>query len=468
MTILIQCESENERMVFALSFPTVSPQKIDWIPFVHTFTQIFSSEHVNEIAVQHGFKKRNRKMKPEDFIALCALHNEETGVKSLSQLCATLYDVKKVNITEEALNQRFNQQAVDFLTAIFHSLFQKQLSDTLLKIQTLPFHRIRILDSTGFKTPTDDPDTGYQGCAQSALKIQVEYEMKQGQFLHLDIRNGKEHDATYAGAVLNTIKPGDLLLRDLGYFSLEGLEAIHQRGGYYISRVKHNVKIYFTQDPSEAPKCAEDFMNDLAPGETMEVHDVYISQKRIPQPRLILYRLTEKQERAREEKWNQRQKKMKHTSKHRQTHPIYAYITNTSAQDIGKESVYPLYSLRWQIEILFKVWKSIFRIHRIKKMKKERLDCHLYGTLISILISSTITFTIRNLLYQKERKEISEYKAMYMVKEALPTIYIHLFETDEKITAFFDGLYDLIRKNGKKSKRCKKRSPLDILEALPC
>ncbi|ERI10197.1 hypothetical protein HMPREF0083_01712, partial [Aneurinibacillus aneurinilyticus ATCC 12856] len=36
----------------------------------------------------------------------------------------------------------------------------------------------------------------------------------------------------------------------------------------------------------------------------MEVHHVYISQKRIPQPRLILYRLTEKQERDREEKWN--------------------------------------------------------------------------------------------------------------------------------------------------------------------
>jgi hypothetical protein len=206
-------------------------------------------------------------------------------------------------------------------------------------------------------------------------------------------------------------------------------------------------------------------MKDLAPGETMEVHHVYISQKRTPQPRLILYRLTEKQERDREEKWNQRRKKMKHTSKHRQTHPIYAYITNTSVKEIAKESVYPLYSLRWQIEILFKVWKSIFRIHRIKKVKKERLDCHLYGTLISILISSSVTFKIRSLLYQKEKREISEYKTMYIVKEALPNIYIHLFKTHKKI--FFDGLYDLIRKNGKKSKRWNKKSPFGILEALP-
>nr|WP_277137816.1 IS4 family transposase [Aneurinibacillus aneurinilyticus] len=428
---------------------------------------MFSSEHLNEIAVQHGFKKRNRKIKLEDFIALCAFYHEETGMKSLGQLCATLYDVKNVNVTEEALHQRFNQQAVNFLKTIFNCIFQKQLSDSMLKIENLPFHRIRIVDSTGFKTPTDDPKTGYQGCAQPSLKIQVEYEMKQGQFLHLDIRNGKEHDTTYAATLLHTVQPGDLLLRDLGYFSLDGLKSIHEQGGYYISMVKHNVKIYFTKERTEEPKCAEDFIKDLAPGETMEVHHVYISQKRIPQPRLILYRLTEKQERDREKKWNQRRKKRKHTSKHRQTHPIYAYITNTSVKEIAKEAVYALYSLRWQIEILFKVWKSIFRIHRIKKVKKERLDCHLYGTLISILISSSVTFKIRSFLYQKEKREISEYKTMYIVKEALPNIYIHLFKPHKKITAFFDGLYDLIRKNGKKSKRWDKKSPFDMLEALP-
>jgi len=53
------------------------------------------------------------------------------------------------------------------------------------------------------------------------------------------------------------------------------------------------------------------------------------------------------------------------------------------------------------------------------------------------------------------------------MKESLPNLYLHLFETHEKITAFFDGLYDLIRKNGKKSKRDKKESPFGILEALP-
>ncbi|NME98751.1 transposase, partial [Aneurinibacillus aneurinilyticus] len=84
----------------------------------------------------------------------------------------------------------------------------------------------------------------------------------------------KKQDTTYAATLLHTVQPGDLLLRDLGYFSLDRLKSIHEQGGYYISGVKHNVKIYFTKERTEEPKCAEDFIKDLAPGETMEVHHV--------------------------------------------------------------------------------------------------------------------------------------------------------------------------------------------------
>jgi hypothetical protein len=257
-----------------------------------------------------------------------------------------------------------------------------------------------------------------------------------------------------------------LFLRDLGYFSLDGLQAIDQSGGAYLSRIKHNVKIYLTKEKSEVPKTTEDFMHNLVPGETLELHDVYISQKRVHQSRLVLYRLTEKQVIAREEKWNQRRKKIKNTSKHRQMHPVYAYITNTSSEEVAKETVYPLYSLRWQIEIMFKVWKSIFRIHRVKKMKRERLDCHLYGTLITILIASTMTFKMREHLYQKEKKEISEYKAMDIMKNTIGRMFSYLFEPDRKLLSFLEGLYELIRKNGKKAKRQNKSSPFDILQVL--
>lgn len=73
MTILIQDAAEYERMVIFLIHTPLSPKKIDWTLFLDTFKQIFSPEHLNKVALQHGFKKRNRKIKPEDFIALCTI-----------------------------------------------------------------------------------------------------------------------------------------------------------------------------------------------------------------------------------------------------------------------------------------------------------------------------------------------------------------------------------------------------------
>ncbi|MCR8983452.1 transposase, partial [Brevibacillus laterosporus] len=68
---------------------------------------------------------------------------------------------------------------------------------------------------------------------------------------------------------------------------------------------------------------------------------------------------------------------------------INIYITNAPSTEVPTENVHPLYSLRWQVEILFKTWKSFFGIDHCKEIKQERLECHLYGQLISILICSS-------------------------------------------------------------------------------
>jgi hypothetical protein len=57
----------------------------------------------------------------------------------------------------------------------------------------------------------------------------------------------------------------------------------------------------------------------------MELRDVYVSGKKIGQPRLIVYRLTEEQERQQEEKWKKRAKK-KESRTRRDAHTLYMYI----------------------------------------------------------------------------------------------------------------------------------------------
>lgn len=137
-------------------------------------------------------------------------------------------------------------------------------------------------------------------------------------------------------------------------------------------------------------------------------------------------------------------------------------MTNIPQDLVKKEDIHPLYSLRWQIEILFKTWKSLFKIHRIKKMKKERFECHLYGTLIRLLLCSTLAFQCRRMLYRKHQMETSEYKSISIAKECL-SIYKDIVAKQNSLVNLCKKVYISIKINGRKSHRKKKETVFDIL-----
>ncbi|MED2080170.1 transposase, partial [Bacillus thuringiensis] len=124
---------------------------------------------------------------------------------------------------------------------------------------------------------------------------------------------------------------------------------------------------------------------------------------------------------------------------------------------------YNFYSLRWQIELIFKTWKSFFRIHHCNSVKLERLECHLYGQLISILLCSSTMFQMRQLLLIKKKRELSEYKAIYIIKDYFPLIYQSLQKDTQELTKILFRLFNLLQKNGRKSHRYEKKTVFDIL-----
>src|SRR5699024_6706695 len=145
-------------------------------------------------------------------------------------------------ISTEGLNQRFNTEAVEFMRRIFQSLWLKHISGSHSIVDKHLFNRIRILDSSSFDLPSDY--TGYEGPNGTGVKVQLEYELYEGVFRNLQIQNGKESDINYAKTIEDDIQPGDLCLRDLGYFSQENLSAIAEKGGFFVSRIRNNTNLY--------------------------------------------------------------------------------------------------------------------------------------------------------------------------------------------------------------------------------
>lgn len=114
-------------------------------------------------------------------------------------------------------------------------------------------------------------------------------------------------------------------------------------------------------------------LNELEPGETIELSEAYVGQIQKLPTRVIIHRLTNEQTKTRLNNQAVREKKkgivMKDKSK--QLMGMNVYITNTPPKEVPTNDVHSLYSLRWQIEILFKTWKSFFEIDECKTIKRN-------------------------------------------------------------------------------------------------
>ncbi|PGM96485.1 IS4 family transposase [Bacillus cereus] len=438
---------------------------------------------LEELAKELGFVKRKRKFLGNELATICIWVSQHIASDSLIRLCSQLHAATGILMSPEGLNKRFNMKAVEFLKYIFSALWKSKLCETsVIQSSSLNyFQRIRILDATIFQVPKHLASVypGSGGCAQTAgIKIQLEYDLHSGQFLNFQVGPGKNNDKTFGTACLDTLRPGDLCIRDLGYFSLEDLDQMDQRGVCYISRLKLNHTVYMKNPFPEYFRNGtvkkqtqyiqvdlEHIMNTLKPGQTYEMKEVYIGKDQKLFTRVIIYRLTEKQiqERRKKQSHTESKKGITYSEKSKRLTGINIYITNTPWEIVPMEQIHDYYSLRWQIEIIFKTWKSLFQIHHWKNIKKERLECHVYGKLIAIFLCSSIMFKMRQLLLRKKKRELSEYKAIGMIQDHLSLLYQAIQKDTQEITKILIRLFTLLKKNGRKSHRYEKQTVFDIM-----
>ncbi len=453
--------------------------------FSKNLYSVLNPDIVDNIGKKYSFSQRKSKLQTADFIYLCSLLSNKTAHIPLTELSSILHAHTGISITAEGLNQRFNFNAVNVLREIMNKILGIKINNQFLsKIEKNPFSRIRILDATSFQL--DDSFANiYKGSGGSSntsgIKIQLEYDLITGQFLNVYSGSGSENDKIYGSFCISDVKEKDLCIRDLGYFDMKDFKQIHNKKAYYISRIKLNTAVYTkntspneffngnTKRYSEYQKMdLESIMNELEPGKTIEIESVYCGRIEKLPVRLVCYKLTETQLKNRRKKQAlvENKKGIILSQKSKRLSGLNVYITNVPPEIIPFNQIHNLYSLRWQIEILFKTWKSIFKIHYCKKIKRERFECHLYGCLIGILISSSILFKMRNLFNQKFRFELSEYKGINIIKTYLVALLEGIKKSIPKISKILAHLFSFLKKNGRKSHKTGYRTSGDILKTL--
>jgi hypothetical protein len=452
--------------------------------FANELKRFFTRDEIEQIARKTGFVKRKGKINVWQFIALCSFMDIDVAKTPLVELASAISTDDGPTVSSQAINKRFNKRCVAFLKAIFNKfLTNKILSDTsvLSEIDNY-FNRIIIMDATSFQIPEMHKDTypGSGGNAQPAgMKVQLELELKSGNYIDLEVGTGSSDDSTFAKKSNATIGKGDLVIKDLGYFSIGNFKELDKKEAFYISRLKSNISIYVDNSDIEyfgngVPKIAslyeriyiQDVMKEMKEGEIRELSDVYIGKETKLKTRLVIYKLTKEQLKKRRKDVEKKAKKKGITKSENTIEllEVSTYITNIKSEILTPNQVCEMYSLRWQAEIIFKIWKSLLYIQNVKKVKIERLECQLYGKLILLLLFSTIICKMRFLLLLKKKKEASEIKLAEIIRQHIKSLYIKLIGAHTKaIVNILIKIFENLSKNGEKSHKKGKKTVFDIL-----
>lgn len=394
---------------------------------------------INELAIQTGFLKRQpKKIDPSNllvsfFSMLIGKNN------SLVSIAATLGMLQKKRISKQAVDKRINSSWVDFLK----SFLEKSLSHYVQIKRTFndgsvlsAFNRVLIQDSTNIALSPKlikhfpGPRNG-MGCSTAMMKIQSIFNLLTERFILFDISPFSKNDQSASGDILKWIQPGDLIIRDLGYFVLDVFKKIHSLNAYFISRLKHGILV-FDQDG----KTRFDLVRHLRKESSLDALVCFGKEEKFS-ARLVAIPVSDEVAALRRRKARRnRDRRMNPSKDHLFLMGWDIFITNADCRMLSSEQIAKLYRLRWRIEILFKSWKSNFHIMNVPNASVVRVLSYVYATLIFIVFFQGFVYLRLYNELKNNKNQLSLFKLSKFVKEQSWAIMYFFFEPnrlDEQI-----------------------------------
>ena len=273
-----------------------------------------------------------------------------------------------LEVSRAAVEKRFaaGQPLVDFFRKALERVLQQSVIGTPSSTELLqPFTAVLVGDATTIALPDELADIfpgcgGAIGTSRAALKLQILWDLKTGQLVKLVVEPGRASDAKSPIAV-EEAAAGTLLVYDLGYFDVSRFAALDAQKAKFISRLQHGTDVYDTDGVYlDLVTC---FRRQTA---SLVDQVILLGATARLCCRLIAIRVPD-------EVANRRRQQARDKAKKKGREPSAEYlellgwtlfVTNCKAEDLTWKAVVVLYRARWQIELLFKLWKSHNQLDR--------------------------------------------------------------------------------------------------------
>lgn len=344
-------------------------------------------------------------------------------------------------ISKTALFKRCKNNAVDFVKKVIEALIastdavENLAFDVPIALQS--FRRIIVQDSTCIKLHSRLAEffpgaKNHTQSTQASLKIQAAFDVLSQQFIYFQLACFRDNDQS-AAKDIEFVKKGDLIIRDLGYFVLNAFQAIIDQGAFFVSRWQHNTALLDPQ--TKAPIQLLKILKK-SPGK-LDMSVLLGCKKQIP-VRLVAIKLPQDiaQQRRRKAK-NDRHPKANPSKEKLQLLGWELFITNIDFDVCETDVIAQIYGVRWQIEILFKSWKSYLNLKHAPSHNRNTVELWVYAKL---LLATLIHIAVVKTQYQlitasASRIAMSPLKTISVVREII------IAEFKGSIEKIHDGFY---------------------------
>jgi hypothetical protein len=279
---------------------------------------------------------------------------------SLSQWAASLGLLIKETVSKQALFERVNDRFILLTKALIGKALEKKINQNPKRLMGR-FKNVFIQDSSCISLPEalcgDYKGNYSRGRIKSVAKLQLIFNIASGGFKNYELTPYSKNDQAASGDILPFLGKGDLVIRDMGYFVLNVFRSIKQRQAHFISRLRKDVAIYDSRTGKPVK------LITLLKNKTFIKRKVLIGcQEKLEVP-LMAIKVNDKLAHHRVLKMlKDRDRRKKNTMEKLSLMGWDIFIC--SMDDLSGQEIKAIYRLRWQIEIIFKSWKSHLRIEK--------------------------------------------------------------------------------------------------------
>jgi hypothetical protein len=360
---------------------------------LHAVLNDLFDDAARRLARDTEFCLRERRLTGPVFAKALVFCLLETHAPSLEDFADFASQHLAAHVTYKAFDERFGEPSARFLAALLGEALSHCFTARAALLPLLRrFNGVFLRDASTVGLPAClagafPAREGKDGSPCAALKIVLEMEVTTGRFTELEVMPALDNDKTSEVAA-KPLPEGALLLEDMGFLSGERLQGYVDQGVYFLTRVPHWTAFFVESRPGKGLERL-DLARWLrrAKGSCL-AREVCVFHGQRLKLRVLAVRVPQEVAEARREEVRRDAKKRGRAVSEGKLELCdwNVLVTNAPAGLISAREGWELRRVRWQIEVVFKVFKSGGGLEKTQARSRGRVLTELYAKLLGQVV----------------------------------------------------------------------------------